>query len=273
MSPQNYNVIVELCGLSISHLYKPNLGSAVWETVVLEETGAPKHGGDHQFEMTWPDGFTGQQTAQDLPAYYDRVRTIVITPEKCHTPPSEYRPQPIDDASIEHIGDFSSFEQQNGYKVNFDPSKRVHLTKVKVYGGEGYSSRLADGVYNFNSGPSKQLGKCLAFRMQCEVGSLVNIATANNSGEAFDYSLQVDGVKPLVIQLHNDCDNSTETVDFPFFYNDGFNSFGIVDPRNQATLNWIKPPQKEILSGKVACNAMLASKLETGGSLWDAVGM
>jgi hypothetical protein len=269
MSPQNHNVIIELCGLSISHLFKPSAADAVWETAVLENTGAPDHGGDHAFEMRWPDGFSGEFTAQNLPSYHNRTRTIVITPEKCNTPATEYRPSPSDTYSIEHIGDFSTFEP-NG-EVNFRPSNEVLLTKVKVFGGEAFTSRFADGMYTFNNGSSKQLGKCLAFRLECEIGSSIEIAAANDNGESFKYTLQVPVDKHLVIQLHNDCDNPTTIVDFPYYYNDDGNFLGIVDPRNMATLHWQISVEKEMLSGKVACNAMRASKLEWGGSLWDAV--
>ena len=211
MSPQEFNVQIDVSGLAIAHLYKPGSPDGLWEIVVLENTGAPDHGGDHQFNVSSRTDANENFTEFALPQYRNKDRSLVITPEANRTPASEHRPSNRDPFSLDSLGDFSEFEPTG---VRFHRSTDVETTKVKVHGGLGFVSDYSQSIYSVNGGPSRTLGKGLMLGMKCDPGSHVKIQ-AQNGTDTTEATLQVPRHGMLKISLDNDSDNLGES-DFPF---------------------------------------------------------
>jgi len=140
-TPPPGNVFFLLCGLSISHL-KSKKGTAIWESAILEDTGAPQHAGDLGFRVTVTvrsaSGHIVEQFPLELPKFNSgRNRFLIFDAQRNTNPGGLYNKAMAGQYSSNHVGNFADFEHPQGRGVLFKRSNRVTISKVSINGGLG----------------------------------------------------------------------------------------------------------------------------------------
>ena len=280
-TPPPGNVFFLFCGLSISHLNSKR-ATAIWESAILENTGAPQHAGDMGFRISVTvrssSGHIVEQFPIDLPEFnLARNRFLTFDAEKNATPGGLYNKARAGQYSSTHVGDFAQFEQPPDRGVLFKRSNTVKISKVRINGGLGFTGILSQAVsgkpqgYKFNKSSTRWLAKCFGVALNCDPGSVINGYINNHGRRASGKKFRVPPKgHTITFLLHNDCEHEGLQNDFPYYYNDlraQPKNYGIVVPRFKAKLTLVSMNK----NGRVACNAMLASELDGHTSLWEAV--
>lgn len=274
LSSDEYNLRVYIGGIVLSRM----LGNQ-WRSVFID--GLP----DHDLRIFVLEYQNGQlQSVHNVSAPGSRRQmSIKIEPRTGWSPRLGLAPiAKPDPRSPSYMGDFSSTEL-HGRAVKLISPASTPLTRLSVSHGIGYTAKLADcgdgtpDLYQFVPGSTQPrwLGHWFGITAQCESDSVLDFRV---NGASF----QIGG-RPPVFSTGRSFDvifdavcssaNCGMDIDFPYYYETTHNGKNGIINETPVVLTLVESDcpsessdagNKKILLNRVACNAMLASEIESG---------